>query len=536
VAALAAGRRLRPALAVARSGNAGVRQAMGEAAAAGGLYAAIEATLAARAQHAVIEAGSQSLTGAQLDARVARAAGALAMLGVGRGDRVVVQAEKSLSQAILYLAVLRAGGVYVPLNTAYQRDEIAYFTGDAEPALLVCDPARAQSFGPLVLGTRTRLVTLGADGRGTLADAVLGAAPTPAVAVRADELASIIYTSGTTGRSKGAMLTHANLLENARALVTTWQIGASDVLLHALPLFHIHGLFVALNTLLLAGGRVQLLRSFDPPAVIEALPRATLFMGVPTYYTRLLATQRLDRRNTASIRAFISGSAPLLPQTFQAFEAATGHRVLERYGMSECGIISSNPLDGPRVPGAVGLPLPGVELRIADVHGAALAAGEAGVVEVRGAHVFKGYWRMPERTAAELRADGYFVTGDIGRIDAHGYLHIVGRAKDLVITGGLNVYPKEIEQLLDSLPGVGESAVIGLPHPDFGEAVAAVVCPASGLAAPEPEALIAAARQKLAGFKVPKVIFLVDELPRNTMGKVQKAVLRERYAATFGGA
>jgi malonyl-CoA/methylmalonyl-CoA synthetase len=503
----------------------------------GSLYAAIAAALSRAPDTIVLEADGEHLTASLLLERVGRMASALSDLGVRHGDRVVVQAEKSLAQVVLYLAVLRAGAAHVPLNTAYRSAEVAYFLGDAAPRLAVCDPERAAEFAPLAAASGTTLATLDRAGHGTLADAcdaVRGppVAPTP---VADTDLASVIYTSGTTGRSKGAMLSHANLLANARALATAWGITAADRLLHALPLFHIHGLFVALNPLLLAGARVRLLPAFDADATLDGFAWATLFMGVPTHYTRLLAHPRLGRPTTAGMRLFVCGSAPLLPQTFVDFEAATGHRVLERYGMSECGIICSNPLLGKRLPGSVGPPLPGVELRLVDESGRPVPARATGVIEVRGPNVFQGYWRNPEKTAEELHADGFFVTGDVGRIDAAGYVHIVGRAKDLVISGGLNVYPKEVEAVLDGLPGVAESAVIGLPHPDFGEAVAAVVCALAGAPAPEAAALIAAAREQLAAFKVPKVVFLVAELPRNAMGKVQKAELRRRYAATFMG-
>lgn len=500
------------------------------------LYTAIERTLLRRPDDGrpVIRFGRRSIGASALIEGAGRAAAALAARGVRAGDRVMVQTAKSVEQVMLYLGVLRAGAVHVPLNTAYRGAEIAYFLGDAEPRVFICDPADEPLYRADAAAGGTTLLTLAADGTGSWPAACAAVATPPAPsAVGAHDLASIIYTSGTTGRSKGAMLTHANLLGNARALIDAWGITDADTLVHALPLYHIHGLFVALNTLLLAGGRMHMLGSFDAGAVIDALADATLFMGVPTYYTRLLANPRLTRAAAAPVRAFICGSAPLLPQTFAEFEAATGHRVLERYGMSECGIITSNPLAGERRPGAVGLPLQGVEIRLVDDAGHTVPAGTAGVIEVRGPGVFRGYWRMPEKTAAELHADGFFVTGDIGLIDAAGYLHIVGRAKDMVITGGLNVYPKEIETVLDAVPGVLESAVIGLPHPDFGEAVAAVVCLTDARPAVTPGQLVAAARERLAGFKVPKIVYIVDELPRNAMGKVQKAELRRRYADTF---
>jgi malonyl-CoA/methylmalonyl-CoA synthetase len=507
---------------------------MNTSTAAGGLYGAIAVTLARRDCDVVLEAGPRQLTGGQLAREVERFAAALASLGVRKGDRIVVQAHKSLAQALLYLASLRIGAVYVPLNPAYLAEEVRYFIGDADPRLFVCDPAQQEASRPLAAAAGAELATLAADGGGSLSDAVAQArGPAPGIALTDADLAAIIYTSGTTGRSKGAMITHGNLLSNARALISTWQIEATDVLLHALPLFHIHGLFVALNTVLLAGGRVRLLPGFDAAGVLDGLAGATLFMGVPTYYTRLLALAGLGRATAAAVRLFVCGSAPLLPQTLLDFESRTGHRVLERYGMSECGIICSNPVHGPRVPGAVGRPVPGVELRIVAETGVPVVRGQPGVIEVRGPQVFAGYWRMPGKTAAEFRSDGFFVTGDIGQEDEHGYIHIVGRSKDLIISGGLNVYPKEIELVLDAMPGVAESAVIGLPHPDFGEVVAAVVCPARG-PVPDPDVLLAEARRRLAAFKAPKVVFMLDELPRNAMGKVQKAELRQRYAGTFG--
>ena len=422
----------------------------------------------------------------------------------------------------------------MPLNPAYGSDEVGYLLGNAQPRVFVCDPAKAEARGPLAAGVGARLLTLDANGLGSLIDSLAKPhPPAPNGVVGSEDLAVIIYTSGTTGRSKGAMLTHGNLLVNARGLNDVWRIDARDVLVHALPLFHIHGLFVAFNTLLLAGGRIRFLRSFDPAAVLESLPGATLFMGVPTYYTRLLATGRLNRDAVRDIRLFICGSAPLLPQTFLQFEQATGRQIAERYGMSECGIICATAADAPRVPGAVGRPLPGVEFRIADDEGHAVDPGAVGGVEVRGPHVCSGYWRCPDRAAIGFRDDGFFVTGDVARQDPDGYVHIVGRAKDLIITGGLNVYPREIEIVLDTLPDVIESAVIGLPHPDFGEAVAAVLCRRSQAPLFDRDAFLESVRRRLAGFKLPKAVFLVDELPRNAMGKVQKSDLRERFAATF---
>ncbi|GGE11070.1 malonyl-CoA synthase [Polymorphobacter glacialis] len=490
-------------------------------------YHHLESRLTANPDRIVLTMSGQSLTGAALLQATARRAAALIAMGVGPGGRVVVQAEKSLELVLLYLAVLRIGAVYVPLNTSYRPAEIAYFIDDAQPRLFVCDPADIAVHAPLAARTGTAIHGLDRDGSGSFADAIPADTPaSPAIPRMAHNLAAIVYTSGTTGRSKGAMISHGNLHANAQALIATWQITADDVLLHALPLFHIHGLFIALNTTLLAGGRTDMLPTFEASQVIDKLGGATLFMGVPTYYTRLLADPRLTPAIAAPIRLFICGSAPLTPQTFDAFQARTGDTIVERYGMSECGIICSNPVDGPRIAGSVGPPLPGVEVRIAD-------NASKGVLEVRGDSVFSGYWRQPEKTAAEFRADGFFSTGDLATIDSGGIVRIVGREKDMIICGGLNVYPKEIEELIDAMPGVAEAAVIGLPHPDFGEAVCAVVRLDPAEPRPTPATIITALKLDLAGFKVPKAIFIVDELPRNAMAKVQKAALRARYANHF---
>ena len=440
-----------------------------------------------------------------------------------------------MANLLLYLACLRRGAVYLPLNTAYTLSELDYFFGDAEPALIVCDPARRAEIAALG-GAAAQIATLDAYGQGDLVDTLDEEPPQAAIApVSDDDLAALLYTSGTTGRAKGAMLTHRNLASNALTLVDAWGFSETDALLHALPLYHVHGLFVACNTALLAGARLLFLPRFDAAEALEALPRATVMMGVPTYYTRLLAQDGLSAARCAGVRLFVSGSAPLLEQTFYDFEARTGHRLLERYGMTETGMNTSNPLHGERRPGTVGLPLPGIELRVADEDGRVLGPGEIGVLEVRGPNVFKGYWRMPEKTAEEFRADGFFITGDLGRIGPDGYVAIVGRAKDLIISGGLNVYPKEIERVIDDLDGVVESAVIGVPHPDLGEAVAAVVVLAPGAAADE-AAVIAAVRERLAGFKVPKRVWFADSLPRNAMGKVQKNALRARHEDAFAPA
>lgn len=475
------------------------------------------------------------LTYADVVAESGRVANALRALGVGIGDRVAVQVEKSPEALLLYLGCVRAGAVFLPLNTAYTLAELDYFLGDAEPALAVCDPARAAALAPIAAARGVKAVeTLGADGRGTLVDR---AGTLPAAFTDAergpDDLAALLYTSGTTGRSKGAMLTHENLASNARALVELWRFGRDDVLLHALPIFHTHGLFTAATTTLVAGGALLFLPRFDPDEVMRLLPRATSMMGVPTYYVRLLQHPGLTREATRHVRLFTSGSAPLLPETHRAWQERTGHAILERYGMTETNMTTSNPYDGDRVPGTVGFPLPGVELRVVEPEtGAALAPGEVGTIEVRGPNVFKGYWRNPEKTRAEFREDGFFVTGDLGKIDARGYVHIVGRGKDLVITGGYNVYPREVEAEIDAVPGVLESAVVGLPHPDLGEGVTAFVV-ASGERALSEEDVLRALEGRLARFKRPRRVLLVPELPRNAMGKVQKNVLRASHAALY---
>lgn len=497
------------------------------------LFAEVERALRQRRDAPVIEWQGRSFCGNDILLGVEEAAGGLVAAGVKHGDRVLVQVEKSLQAALLYLATLRQGAIFVPLNTGYRAKEFAHFLDDAAPSLIICDPADEAEYAPLAEAGGARLLTLDHEGEGGFTQCARDSrGNVVAAAIDADDLAAIIYTSGTTGRSKGAMLSHGNLLSNARALGEIWQMSDADVLIHSLPLFHIHGLFISLNTALLAGTQVRLLPRFDVEMVLGAFPGATIFMGVPTYYVRLLADPRFDRSQAEGLRLWISGSAPLLMETFDAFEARTGQVILERYGMSECGIIASNlPGTGIRR-GAVGLPLPGVGIRVADEDGSALPVDAVGSVEVRGPGVFRGYWQMPEKTAAEFRADGYFITGDLGRLDGEGYLHLVGRAKDMVITGGLNVYPSEIEAVIDALPEVEESAVIGVPHLDFGEAVVAVLCLRPGQSS-DPEVMIHTLKGELAGFKVPKAILFVDNLPRNTMGKVEKAVLRAAYARLF---
>jgi malonyl-CoA/methylmalonyl-CoA synthetase len=462
-----------------------------------------------------------------------RLAGHLIRRGVKPGDRVAVQVEKSWQALALYLACVRAGATYLPLNTAYPLAELEYFLTDAEPSLVVCRPENEAGIRALTnkLGIKA-VETLGTKADGSLLSAAADATVPPVVARRPDDLAAILYTSGTTGRSKGAMLTHENLLSNARVLKDYWHFSANDTLLHALPIFHTHGLFVACNTLLVAGGAMIFCARFDADECLRLMPQATSMMGVPTYYVRLLDHPGLDRAATKHMRLFTSGSAPLLAETHRAFFERTGHAILERYGMTETNMNTSNPYAGDRVPGSVGFPLPGVELRITEPEsGRPLARGETGMIEVKGPNVFAGYWRMPEKTAAEFR-DGFFITGDLGRIDERGYVSIVGRAKDLVISGGFNVYPKEVESEIDEIEGVAESAVIGLPHPDLGEGVTAVVVREKGANLGEAEVL-AALEGRLAKFKQPKRVFFVNELPRNTMGKVQKNALRETYARTF---
>ena len=457
----------------------------------------------------------------------ARYAALLVALGLQRGDRVAVQVEKSPQSLSFYLACLRAGMVYLPLNTAYQRAELGYFLSDAQPRLVVCRPnSEAEMRG---LAGDAMVFTLDDEGRGSLTDAARDRAPVFETAqVAAGDLAAIIYTSGTTGRSKGAMLTHRNLLSNAQVLVQAWGFDAGDVLLHALPMFHVHGLFVANHCALLAGACMLWHRKFEAQAVLRDLPRATVLMGVPTFYTRLLAEPAFTAQVCSNVRLFVSGSAPLLRDTFEAFERRTGQCILERYGMSEAGMIASNPLHGERRGGTVGKPLPGVSVRVADERDRPLPPGAVGGIQIRGENVFQGYWRMPQKTREEFSADGWFRTGDMGVFDADGSLSIVGRTKDLIITGGYNVYPKEIELAIDALPGVLESAVVGLPHPDFGEAVTAMVVPRAG-ATLSPAEIIQALKGELANYKVPKHVIVVPDLPRNAMGKVQKSLLRERY-------
>ena len=472
-----------------------------------------------------------SLNYGDLFARSAQLANALTALGVEKGDRVAVQTHKAADCLMLYFACLRAGAVYLPLNTAYTPAEIAYFAGDAEPRLFVCDPASHDSLVAALSGIAgMRIETLDPDGGGSLQQrADTADKDFTDVSTGANDLAAILYTSGTTGRSKGAMMTQDNLASNAEALVDTWRFTGEDVLLHVLPIFHTHGLFVATNTVLLAGASMLFAHRFDLDTTLSLFPKATALMGVPTHYSRLLSRSDFDRDLVGHMRLFVSGSAPLSAETHKAFAARTGHAILERYGMTETGMITSNPYDGERRPGTVGMPLPGVELRIADPEtGRLLLEGDIGIIEVRGPNVFTGYWRNPEKTAEEFRGDGFFITGDLGRIDTEGYVAIVGRDKDLIITGGFNVYPAEVEAVLDACPGIAESAVIGVPHPDFGEGVTAIVAANNGAQIDEAE-IGAQLAGELAAFKHPKRIITVDALPRNTMGKIQKNTLRDEY-------
>jgi malonyl-CoA/methylmalonyl-CoA synthetase len=465
-----------------------------------------------------------------LIARAGQMANVLVGSGVKPGDRVAAQTEKSVAGLVLYLATVRAGAVYLPLNTAYTLNELEYFISDAEPSMVVCDPSKVEGITAIAAKVGARVMTLGPDGKGSLTDAAAKASPEFATVTRAnDDLAAILYTSGTTGRSKGAMLTHDNLASNSLSLVDYWRFTDKDVLIHALPIYHTHGLFVASNVTLFARASMIFLPKFDADLVVKLMARATVMMGVPTFYTRLLHSPALNRETTGHMRLFISGSAPLLADTHREWQARTGHAVLERYGMTETNMNTSNPYDGERVPGAVGFPLPGVSLRVTDPEsGKELPRETIGMIEVKGPNVFKGYWRMPEKTKAEFRADGFFITGDLGKIDDKGYVHIVGRGKDLVISGGFNVYPKEIESELDAMPGVIESAVIGLPHEDFGEGVTAIVVCNKGADVSE-ASVLGALEGRLAKFKMPKRVFVVDELPRNAMGKVQKNILRDTY-------
>jgi malonyl-CoA/methylmalonyl-CoA synthetase len=513
------------------------------------LYAALRAAFPADLDAVAVETADADrpalhYSWRDLERATAMMANLLASLKLPAGARVAVQVEKSVEAMMLYLATLRAGYVFLPLNTAYQSAEIEYFIGNAEPAVVVCTGANFPWVSKIAFKAGTRHVfTLNDDRTGSLLERAAHCSDrhTPARSTATD-LAAILYTSGTTGRSKGAMLTHGNMLSNAQVLKRYWGWKPGDVLIHALPIFHVHGLFVALHGALINGSKMIWLSKFDPKVVVRKLPQATVFMGVPTLYVRLLAEPGLDREAVRGMRLFVAGSAPLLVETFNEWKARTGHTILERYGMSETAMLTSNPY-GPdarygnqseRRGGTVGFPLPDVELRVRDDDGRDLPTGEIGGIQVRGPNVFKGYWRMPEKTKEEFTADGFFKTGDVGKVDERGYVTIVGRSKDLIISGGYNVYPAEIEGYINELPGVAESALVGVPHPDFGEVGVAVVIAKPG-AALQPEAIIAALKSKLANFKIPKRCFVVAELPRNTMGKVQKNLLREQHKGLFSG-
>ncbi|MEH2511342.1 malonyl-CoA/methylmalonyl-CoA synthetase [Nitrobacteraceae bacterium AZCC 1564] len=481
-----------------------------------------------------IETDGRRISYGDLIAQSGQIANFIVSRGVKPGDRVAAQTEKSVPALVLYLACVRAGAVYLPLNTAYTLNELEYFIGDAEPSLVVCDPSKADGIGKIAAKINAKVDTLDANGDGSLMDGAAKAYTEFATVVRSgDDLAAILYTSGTTGRSKGAMLTHDNLASNSLTLIDVWRFTDQDVLIHALPIYHTHGLFVASNVTLFSRASMIFLNKFDADQIIKLMARATVLMGVPTFYTRLLQNPALTREATSHMRLFISGSAPLLADTHREWSARTGHAVLERYGMTETNMNTSNPYDGDRVPGAVGFPLPGVSARVTDPEtGRELPRDTIGMIEVKGPNVFKGYWRMPEKTKTEFREDGFFITGDLGKIDERGYVHILGRGKDLVISGGFNVYPKEVESEIDAMPGVIESAVIGVPHADFGEGVTAVVVKDKNAALDE-AAVLHALEGRLAKFKMPKRVLFVDDLPRNTMGKVQKNILRDTYAGLY---
>ena len=502
------------------------------------LFAALRAAFPANLDEPAVETDDELVySWRDLDRATAMMANLLASLDLPEGSRVAVQVEKSVEAMMLYLATLRVGYVFLPLNTAYQSAEIEYFIGNAEPAVVVCSPRNFSWISKIAFKAGTRNVfTLAEDRTGSLLDRAAYHSDQHEVAIKgSDDLAAILYTSGTTGRSKGAMLTHGNLLSNAQVLKDYWGWRPGDVLIHALPIFHVHGLFVALHGALINGSKMIWMARFDARKAVQAMRRATVFMGVPTLYVRMLAEPGLDREATSNMRLFVAGSAPLLLETFNEWRERTGHTILERYGMSETVMLASNPYDpkdGERRGGTVGFPLPGVGLRICADDGTVLPAGEVGGIQVKGPNVFKGYWRMPEKTREEFTPDGWFKTGDVGKVDERGYVSIVGRSKDLIISGGYNVYPAEIEGFINELPGVAESALVGVPHPDFGEVGVAVVIPKPG-ASMQPEEIVATLKSRLANFKIPKRCFVVDELPRNTMGKVQKNLLREQYKTLF---
>ena len=503
------------------------------------LFSALRAAFPVDLDSAAVETdGGLVYSWRDLDRATAMLANLLRALNLPEGSRIAVQVEKSVEAMLLYLATLRAGYVFLPLNTAYQSAEIEYFIGNAEPAVVVCTSRNFGWVSKIAFKAGTRHVfTLDDDRTGTLLERAAHHSDRHDVAPRAgDDLAAIVYTSGTTGRSKGAMLTHGNLLSNAQVLKDYWGWVPGDVLIHALPIFHVHGLFVAIHGALLNGSKMIWFGKFDPRGVIRAMPRATVFMGVPTLYVRMLAEPELKREGASHMRLFISGSAPLLIETFNEWQVRTGQTILERYGMSETIMLTSNPYraqDGERRGGTVGFALPGVGLRVRGEGGNEAPTGEIGDIEVAGPNVFKGYWRMPEKTRDEFTEDGWFKTGDVGRIDERGYVTIVGRSKDLIISGGYNVYPAEVEGYINDMPGVAESALVGVPHPDFGEVGVAVVIPKPGVQL-DGERIVAQLKAQLANFKIPKRCFVVQELPRNSMGKVQKNLLREQHKQLFG--
>jgi len=498
------------------------------------LFDALVAPLEMRRDAVLIRPDDSEVTGEQLFALSGQIANVLLDAGVEPGHRVAMQCEKSIEALALYLACLRVGSLFLPLNTAYMPAEMDYFVGDAEPTIVVSSIQAADQLAPICANHNATLFTLGENSDGTLMDAARVARTDCLIAERGpDDLAVILYTSGTTGRSKGAMLSHKNLLSNAESLSEAWRFTSEDRLLHALPIFHAHGLFVAINVSLNVGASMIFLPKFDINVVMDKIGSATTMMGVPTFYTRMLADERCNSKNLSHMRLFVSGSAPLLAETHREFEAKTGQRILERYGMTETTMNSSNPYDGDRRAGTVGFPLPNIELRVVDPEtGDELPKGDIGSLEVRGPNVFQGYWRMPEKTAEDFRDDGFFITGDIAKFDEDGYITIIGRSKDLVISGGYNVYPKEVETEIDDLDGVNESAVIGVPHPDFGEAVLAVVVPTSGVKLVADQITLPL-QKRLAKFKCPKKVVFINTLPRNTMGKVQKNELRKAYENTF---
>jgi malonyl-CoA/methylmalonyl-CoA synthetase len=489
------------------------------------LYSRFANSFARFADRVLIEEGARHWTYAEVEQTTARLAAVLQSLGVQPGDRLLAQTDKSTESLLVYLACIRIGAIYLPLNIDYTESELDYFVDDAEPVLAVCRPQSVDLFQRLGKG-KIQVRTV-ADLFAALTEAE--AAPVPR---QPDDIAAILYTSGTTGKPKGAMLSHHNLVSNGETLIELWGFTPADRLIHALPIFHVHGLFVAVHCALFSGATMIFLPKFDAKTAIDLMATSTVLMGVPTFYMRLLAEPTFTKESAANMRLFIAGSAPLSADTFRAFETRTGQRVLERYGMTETGMLTSNPYQGERRAGSVGQPLPNVELRITDEEtGKVLPQGDIGLVEVRGPNIFKGYWRKPEKTASEFRADGFFITGDMGFIEPDGYVQLVGRAKDLIITGGLNVYPAEVEAVLDDRPDIVESAVIGVPHGDLGEAVIAVVQAATSDF--DKEVVRAALKQQLAGFKVPKEIIVLDVLPRNTMGKIQKKLLRERFAKLY---